>query len=138
MNIMIRSLLILALFSNTWAKEVPVPSHHIDGKFRNPYLPADFQPSFIAFLKARLFDDMQWPDEPENYRENWQQADLERIHNPDFNQAQATLIGHSTVLLQYRGVNILTDPMFSERPSFSQSIGPVSYTHLTLPTIYSV
>lgn len=132
MNIMIRSLLILALFSNTWAKEVPVPSHHIDGKFRNPYLPADFQPSFIAFLKARLFDDMQWPDEPENYQENWQQADLERIHNPDFNQAQATLIGHSTVLLQYRGVNILTDPMFSERPSFSQSIGPKRFTPAAL------
>lgn len=105
-----------------------IPSHHINGKFRNPYLPADFQPSAIAFLKARFFDDMQWPDEPDNYRENWQAADLEKIHNPDFNKAQATLIGHSTVLLQYQGVNILTDPMFSERPSFSQSIGPKRYT----------
>jgi N-acyl-phosphatidylethanolamine-hydrolysing phospholipase D len=104
------------------------PSHHINGKFRNPYLPEDFQPSAIAFLKARFFDDMQWPDEPENYREYWQAADLERIHNPDFNKAQATLIGHSTVLLQYQGVNILTDPVFSERSSFSQNIGPKRYT----------
>ena len=104
------------------------PSHHINGKFRNPYLPADFQPSFITFLKARLFDKMQWPDEPENYRESWQAADLESIHNPKFNNAQATLIGHSTVLLQYQGVNILTDPMFSQRPSFSQNIGPKRYT----------
>ena len=105
-----------------------IPSHHINGKFRNPYMPADFQPSTIAFLKARFFDDMKWPDEPENYREKWQAADLEKIHNPDFNKAQATLIGHSTVLLQYQGINILTDPIFSERPSFSQSIGPKRYT----------
>ncbi len=103
-------------------------SHHIDGKFRNPHLPADFQPSFIAFLKARLFDDLTWPDDPENYREYWQPANLKKIHNPDFNKAQATLIGHSTVLLQNQGMNILTDPIFSQRSSFSQSIGPKRYT----------
>ncbi len=133
MKFAVRSLLLLALISNAEAEESlqlieEAPSHHINGKFRNPYLPADFQPSAIAFLKARLFDEMTWPDEPDNYRENWQAADLEKIHNPDFNTPQATLIGHSTVLLQYRGINILTDPMFSQRPSFSQSIGPKRYT----------
>ncbi|MBL4797825.1 MAG: MBL fold metallo-hydrolase [Oleispira sp.] len=139
MNIVFRCLLTLGLMCSslssfseailTEAKAAKlVPSHHINGKFRNPYLPADFQPSTIAFLKARFFDDMQWPDEPENYREYWQAADLEKIHNPDFNKAQATLIGHSTVLLQYQGINILTDPVFSERPSFSQYIGPKRYT----------
>jgi len=128
MNSLLRGLLVFSLVASTWVTAAEVPSHHIDGKFRNPYLPADFQPSFIAFLKARLFDDMQWPDEPVNYRESWQPADLERIHNPDFNKAQATLIGHSTVLLQYQGINILTDPMFSDRPSFSQIMGPKRYT----------
>ncbi len=134
MKFVIQCLLFLVFTTNVWAinEEASisqeVPSHHNNGKFRNPYLPADFQPSFIAFLKARLFDDMQWPDEPENYSKNWQTADLEKIHNPDFNKAQATLIGHSTVLLQYQGMNILTDPIFSERPSFSQSLGPKRYT----------
>jgi N-acyl-phosphatidylethanolamine-hydrolysing phospholipase D len=104
------------------------PSHHLGDKFRNPYLPPDFQPSFISFLKARFFDEMEFPSTPENYKKSWQEADLANIHNPDFNSAQATLIGHSTVLLQYRGINILTDPMFSERSSFSQSIGPKRYT----------
>jgi N-acyl-phosphatidylethanolamine-hydrolysing phospholipase D len=104
------------------------PSHHLGDKFRNPYLPPDFQPSFISFLKARFFDEMEFPSTPENYKKSWQEADLETIHNPDFNTAQATLIGHSTVLLQYRGINILTDPMFSQRSSFSQSIGPKRYT----------
>lgn len=105
-----------------------IPSHHMGDKFRNPYLPADFQPSFIAFLKARLFDDMQWPNAPENHREFWQPADLKRIQNPPSDRAQATLIGHSTVLLQHQGQNILTDPIFSQRASFSQSLGPKRYT----------
>jgi N-acyl-phosphatidylethanolamine-hydrolysing phospholipase D len=104
------------------------PSHHLGDKFRNPYLPPDFQPSFVSFLKARFFDEMEFPSTPKNYKKSWQEADLDKIHNPNFNTAQATLIGHSTVLLQYRGVNILTDPMFSQRSSFSQSIGPKRYT----------
>lgn len=120
-----------ACLSNEKISPIPtseVPSHHINGKFRNPYLPPDFQPSALAFLKARFFDDLEWPTEPENYRKDWQKADLKKIHNPDFYKPQATLIGHSTVLLQYRGINILTDPMFSERSSFSQNIGPKRYT----------
>jgi N-acyl-phosphatidylethanolamine-hydrolysing phospholipase D len=40
------------------------------------------------------------------------------------NAATATWIGHSTVLLQAGGLNILTDPMFSERASPVQWIGP--------------
>lgn len=35
-----------------------------------------------------------------------------------------TLINHSTLLIQQRGVNILTDPIWSERPSPFASIGP--------------
>ena len=36
----------------------------------------------------------------------------------------ATWIGHSTILIQTAGVNILTDPFFSKRASPSQLIGP--------------
>jgi N-acyl-phosphatidylethanolamine-hydrolysing phospholipase D len=38
--------------------------------------------------------------------------------------ASATWVGHSTVLLQMRGLNVLTDPMFSERAFPVQWIGP--------------
>jgi N-acyl-phosphatidylethanolamine-hydrolysing phospholipase D len=38
--------------------------------------------------------------------------------------ASATWIGHSTVLLQIGGVNVLTDPMFSERAFPLQWMGP--------------
>jgi L-ascorbate metabolism protein UlaG (beta-lactamase superfamily) len=39
-------------------------------------------------------------------------------------ELRATLINHSTVLLQQRGVHILTDPIWSERASPFNSIGP--------------
>jgi N-acyl-phosphatidylethanolamine-hydrolysing phospholipase D len=38
--------------------------------------------------------------------------------------ARATWVGHSTVLLQVGGLNVLTDPMWSERASPVQWVGP--------------
>jgi L-ascorbate metabolism protein UlaG (beta-lactamase superfamily) len=38
--------------------------------------------------------------------------------------ARVTLIGHATVLIQVAGLNILTDPVWSERASFVQWLGP--------------
>src|SRR5207245_8290314 len=39
-------------------------------------------------------------------------------------QATATWLGHSTVLLQLGGLNVLTDPMWSERAFPVQWAGP--------------
>jgi L-ascorbate metabolism protein UlaG (beta-lactamase superfamily) len=39
-------------------------------------------------------------------------------------QLRVTLVNHSTVLLQQRGLNILTDPMWTERASPLAAIGP--------------
>ncbi len=51
--------------------------------------------------------------------------DLARLHAPpDPGRVQATWIGHATFLLQFRGVNVLTDPVFSERASPVQFAGP--------------
>jgi L-ascorbate metabolism protein UlaG (beta-lactamase superfamily) len=44
-----------------------------------------------------------------------------RVEGPEL---RVTLINHSTVLLQQRGVNILTDPIWSERASPFAWIGP--------------
>ncbi|EKX47349.1 hypothetical protein GUITHDRAFT_69665 [Guillardia theta CCMP2712] len=45
---------------------------------------------------------------------------------------QVTWIGHSTVLAQYDGWNVLTDPIFSERCSPSQWVGPRRYRRVPI------
>ncbi len=45
------------------------------------------------------------------------EPDLERINNPPGDAIQLTWIGHSTFLIQVAGVNILTDPILSQRCS---------------------
>ena len=54
-------------------------------------------------------------------------ADVELSKPPigvEGGELRVTLINHSTVLLQQRDVHILTDPIWSERASPFQSIGP--------------
>ena len=53
---------------------------------------------------------------------------------------QVTWVGHSTVLLNYRGVSVLTDPMFSDRASPVGFMGPKrvvppAYTPESLPHV---
>lgn len=107
------------------------PAHHTDNGFKNPYLKGDINPGALAFIKARYFGEQQWPDEPQNYREFWQAADESLIHSLA-TKPRATLLGHSTVLLQYKELNILTDPMFSEHAFPVQFAGPKRYTPLAL------
>jgi L-ascorbate metabolism protein UlaG (beta-lactamase superfamily) len=52
--------------------------------------------------------------------------DLDFIHNPQ-GQTAITWIGHSTVLIQLDGVNILTDPVFSNYVTPLPPFGPRRY-----------
>jgi N-acyl-phosphatidylethanolamine-hydrolysing phospholipase D len=52
------------------------------------------------------------------------QIDWNAINNPDPTIIQYTWIGHSTFLVQLGGFNILTDPVFSDRASITQWMGP--------------
>ncbi len=49
--------------------------------------------------------------------------DIARPHAPPEDH-RATWIGHSTILLQMAGLNVITDPMFSERAFPVQWLGP--------------
>jgi N-acyl-phosphatidylethanolamine-hydrolysing phospholipase D len=54
--------------------------------------------------------------------------DLERIRHPDPSKIQLTWVGHSTFLIQVAGMNILTDPIWSERCSPVQWAGPKRFS----------
>lgn len=43
--------------------------------------------------------------------------DKERLENPPENNMQVTWLGHACVLVQFDGISIVTDPMFSDRAS---------------------
>jgi len=103
------------------------PAHHRDGRFQNNY---------TEYAPKGLLDLMRW---------QWNAA-REGLPRPpqvptpvvrpelDFIRANATAgaamqpaatwIGHATVLLQIGGLNVLTDPIFSERASPVSFAGP--------------
>ncbi len=102
----------------------PRPRHHDENGFRN--LAPDFKPhnKGFGFLK------WQWdrvrgkaPEKPKSY-------DFKIAPNHDAllqtgaENLRVTWIGHATTLVQMEGVNILTDPMFSERCSPVSFAGP--------------
>jgi L-ascorbate metabolism protein UlaG (beta-lactamase superfamily) len=96
---------------------VEFPKHFDGGRFCNPDAP-----------QARgFFDVIRWkltsrPEPSPRFI-----ADVEPSippHRVEGNGLRATLVNHSTVLLQQRGANILTDPIWSERASPLSWAGP--------------
>ena len=91
------------------------PYHHLpDGSFRNPEGSPErninFKWSFKVFNKEKKKLDMTIPEDHIIEKQKVL-SDLENLKNDDY----VGWIGHATFLIK-----------------------PVSYTHLTLPTIYSV
>mgnify|MGYP003571020279 CR=1 FL=1 len=104
------------------------PAHHTETGFRNPYL-APAERSFFSYLRMRWFGDAQWADyQATADRVPTRPASLDRIMNPPPHVPQITWIGHATVLVQYAGLNILTDPVFSQRASPFSFVGPKRVT----------
>ncbi len=107
--------LILASFS-VRAREYPV-SDHYDGKtFFNPG--GNHLLSFWQVLKWKLKGDgTTWPEHVPN-----QTYSLPKFTSS--HRAVVTFINHATFLLQLDDLNILTDPIFSNRAGPSQFLGP--------------
>src|SRR3954471_3961255 len=51
-------------------------------------------------------------------------TDASIYQNPPVSGLRVTWVGHSSLLIEIDGIRILTDPVWSERVSFSQSFGP--------------
>ena len=94
-------------------------SDHFDGKrFFTPDVHKSSSPA--GYLWRRLTDPP--PDWPESVSAPEQLPALaQRVSG---RQARVTYIGHATLLIQIAGLNILTDPIWSQRASAVQWLGP--------------
>lgn len=98
----------------------------INDRYINPEVAAQHG-SLLAFLKAR-FRSGEWASyEPDVYQVPTAVPELAK---PDEEQdiASVTWIGHATVLVQHQGINVLTDPMFSDFASPIGFAGPKRFT----------
>ena len=111
------------VYAEAPGESVQRPAHHTDNGFANPYLEKS-QRGFLKYFKMRYFGGEKYADYAANaHKVPTTKADLELIKNPG-EELQITWIGHATMLVQYQGINILTDPQFSDRASPVGFAGP--------------
>jgi N-acyl-phosphatidylethanolamine-hydrolysing phospholipase D len=102
------------------------PLHHTDEGFRNLYIDTADK-TFFSYMKMRYFSDVEWADhEEEGDQVPFKTLDLNLVNNPP-QDLQVSWLGHSTFLIQLDGINLLTDPVFSDRTSPISFAGPKRY-----------
>jgi N-acyl-phosphatidylethanolamine-hydrolysing phospholipase D len=94
--------------------------HHAPDGFRNNYIARVNKP-FSDLVKWRIAAMRDGLPPPPNQPTPVAAPDLERLKA---RTASVTWIGHATTLVQSGGLNVLTDPVFSERASPLSFIGP--------------
>ncbi len=103
------------------------PYHHTDKGFRNLYVTIDKGLSDV--FKMRFGGDTEWINPKTEAPQVPRTApNLSLVRTPQVDQPLFTWVGHSTFLIQYKGISILTDPIFSERASPVSFAGPKRYT----------
>lgn len=105
--------------------------HFSDNHFFNPYLES-----------SKTFSDfMKWIFNRQGNRPKYNEIkNIYQVFKPDFDvinktyheDLHVTWLGHSTNLLQFNEINLLTDPILSKRCSPVQFAGPQRYTHAPL------
>jgi N-acyl-phosphatidylethanolamine-hydrolysing phospholipase D len=99
------------------------PHHHPGGGFRNPWPDVQIR-GFIDSLRW-LGERRSKPPDPNPPRDSLRTETSVIVHpRAPRGHHSATWIGHSTVLLQLGPLNVLTDPVWSERASPFQWVGP--------------
>lgn len=103
------------------------PSNYTEQGFRNPHIEARGRRGDFFRWRLGLGPQEQTaipPEEVPVFQPEVVSPDLPRLQNPPNPGIQVTWIGHSTFLIQVAGINLLTDPVFSERASPVWFAGP--------------
>uniref|UniRef100_E6PXC6 Metallo-beta-lactamase domain-containing protein n=1 Tax=mine drainage metagenome TaxID=410659 RepID=E6PXC6_9ZZZZ len=100
--------------------EFATPDHWQNGRFFNPGAPAH---SFAQFLRWILHRERgawrRWIESPHDVSSAG--VPLERVYGAEM---RLTFVNHATFLLQSEGLNIVTDPVWSQRVSPVSFAGP--------------
>lgn len=100
----------------------PEKPHHTQNGFKNNYLQGEIGGSFLKWQWERITQGL--PKPPANdYQFRLVKPDAAWLA-ANHNETAVTWIGHATALVQTRGVNILTDPLWSDRASPFSFLGP--------------
>jgi len=115
------------LAAHAIVKADDVPRHHRADGFQNNYI--EFEPKGLgALLKWKLESSREGLPRPPAATTPQVVADLEFIRDNAragaAMQPTLTWIGHASTLVQLGGLNLLTDPVFSERASPLSFVGP--------------
>lgn len=98
--------------------------HRPGGGFQNPWPSAQMH-GFLDFLKWSLIERRRNPRRPDPDPASFIQAHADFVvPRADPEILTITWVGHTTFLIQIGGLNVLTDPVWSERASPVQFIGP--------------
>jgi N-acyl-phosphatidylethanolamine-hydrolysing phospholipase D len=121
------ALALLASFQAASAVAADAKPHHRDGHYQNNYV--EFEPKGLARLLQ-----WKWQAMLSGFPQPPQQPIPQVVPDLDFIRANGragaamqpavTWIGHATTLVQLGGLNLLTDPIFSERATPLDGLGP--------------
>lgn len=106
----------------------PTKAHHTKEGFKNLYIDDNAKKGgFFKYFRMKFFGDDVWANhEKLSDQIEIVDVDLKNINAKTF-QTKVTWLGHVTFLIQNRNLNILTDPVFSNRASPFSFMGPKRY-----------
>jgi len=108
----------------------PPPHHAPDGRFRNPWSVALGDDALRARIWRVAFEWIfgRHPPDPSPEELGRASPDPARPRVADAGDVRITWIGHATTLIQLPGLNLLTDPVWSDRCSPLGMGGPKRFT----------
>ena len=108
------------------AQYAPAKPHHTPEGFKNNYTGSvnKSRSDFFRWQYQRLLDDVPKPPQTPTPTVAPDVAFIQANAKAPAMQPAVTWIGHATMLVQADGLSVLTDPIFSERASPIQSLGP--------------